>query len=211
MVQNPFVDLLTEDHILLLRKNVIFRNFDFKKLCEIQKDSCVTVYKKGALIEASSSLPKSIHFVISGGIKRSLIKSSRREFIFDISVENHFDGFYMEWISGLPTNSNIYAIFNNTKVVSIPLEFWESFLNKHSDLKNRHTEYIFNKYQAATVRLSSHLMNRSGSSSYRQIMEQAPKLLELLTKKELGAYIGVAPETISRLLRKDRCINQKLL
>lgn len=179
---------------------MVFDNLSDVHLEELSDLFRVNEYKKNQTIEAAHLIPKEVHFIISGGIKRVLKKSETREQIFEISYPDGLDCFYIEWLAKAPSSADLVATCNDTLVISIALTDWERFLSKHTLLRERFMDYLFLKYQNMEIRLTTKLLFLTSKERYQSAIKGSPKLNWELTKKEMGAYIGVAPETISRLL-----------
>ena len=179
---------------------MVFYNFSDEHLEELRNLYRVNEFKKNQIIESAHSTPKDVHFIISGGIKRVLKKSKTRDHIFEISYPNSLDCFYIEWLSKAPSSADLVSISNETLVISFSLTDWEKFLSKYPQLREKFIDYLLSKYQKIETRLTSQLLSLSSEQRYYSAIKDSPKLNWELTKKEIGAYIGVAPETISRLL-----------
>lgn len=193
-------NLSYESHISLLKRNMVFDNLGEACLEELRDLYRVNEYKKNEIIESVHSTPKDVHFIISGGIKRVLKKSKTREHIFDISYPDSLDCFYIEWLSNVSSSTNLASISNDTLVISFSLADWEQILFRHPQLREKFIAYLFAKHQKIETRLITQLLSISSEERYHNALKDFPKLKWELTKKEIGAYIGVAPETISRLL-----------
>lgn len=103
-------------------------------------------------------------------------------------------------MSDMKSSTNFVATDNETLAISFPLVNWELFLRKHSELREKFLDYLLLKYHQMETRLTSQLLSLNSEERYRSVITDSPKLNWSLSKKELGEYIGVAPETISRLL-----------
>jgi len=191
---------LNKNHLSLLKRNVVFESFDYRHLKELQYLYGVSKYQKNQLIEAANCIPKEIHFVIYGGIKRALQKSKKKDYIFDITEPNNLDCFFFEWSSKMPSSADLISLENETVLISIALMDWDKFLNKHPKLRQVFLDYLFLKYQCIEKRISMKLLTYKSKDRYQLLINEFPKLNLTLTKKEMAAYIGVSPETISRLL-----------
>ena len=191
---------LNKNHLSLLKRNVIFEGFDNRHLNELQYLYGVSKYQKNQLIEAANCIPKEIHFVINGGIKRALQKSKKKDYIFDVTEPNNLDCFFFEWSSKMPSSADLISLENETVLISIALMDWDKFLNKHPKLRQIFLDYLFLKYQCIEKRISMKLLTFKSKDRYQSLINEFPKLNLTLTKKEMAAYIGVSPETISRLL-----------
>ena len=179
---------------------MVFESFDYRHLKELQYLYGVSKYQKNQLIEAANCIPKEIHFVIYGGIKRALQKSKKKDYIFDITEPNNLDCFFFEWSSKMPSSADLISLENETVLISIALMDWDKFLNKHPKLRQVFLDYLFLKYQCIEKRISMKLLTYKSKDRYQLLINEFPKLNLTLTKKEMAAYIGVSPETISRLL-----------
>ena len=85
-------------------------------------------------------------------------------------------------------------------MISIALVDWDHFLYKHPKLRQKFLDYLFLKYQCIEKRISMQLLTFKSKDRYQLLINESPELNLTLTRKEMAAYIGVSPETISRLL-----------
>lgn len=99
----------------------------------------------------------------------------------------------------MPSSADLISIENETFVISIALVDWDQFLYKHPKLRQKFIDYLFLKYQSIEKRISMQLLSFKSNDRYRLAINEFPELNWSLTKKEMAAYIGVSPETISRL------------
>jgi CRP-like cAMP-binding protein len=196
-------NLPNEYPLSLLKKNVMFKGFNYENLEDLQHIYRINQYKKNQLIESANSISKEIHFIICGGIKRALQKSDKRDYIFEVTQSNNLDCFFIEWSSKMPSSTDLISTENKTCVVSIALADWDQFLYKHPKLRQKFIDYLFLKYQIIEKRISMQLLSFNSNDRYRLAENEFSGLNRALTKKEKGAYIGVAPETISRLCIPD--------
>ena len=179
---------------------MVFFNSNEECLIDLHHPYKLRKFHKNQIIESTSAASKEVHFIISGGIKRVLKKSKTREHIFEISYPDSLDCFYIEWLSKVSSGTNLASISNDTLVISISLADWEQILSRHPQLREKFIAYLFAKHQKIENRLITQLLSISSEERYHTAIKDFPKLKWELTKKEIGAYIGVAPETISRLL-----------
>ena len=200
MSRTPKKVALNKNHIPLLSRNVVFFNSNEECLIDLHHPYKLRKFHKNQIIESTSAASKEVHFIISGGIKRTLKKSKTREHIFDVSYSNSVDCFYIEWLSKVPSNSDLVSISNDTLIISFLLTDWDQFLLKHPSLREKFIDHLFFKYQKMESRLTKQLLCSTSKERYRSALQDSPELNWELTKKEIGAFIGVAPETISRLL-----------
>jgi CRP-like cAMP-binding protein len=100
----------------------------------------------------------------------------------------------------MPSSVDLISLENETVLISIALMDWEKFLNKHPKLRQIFFDYLFLKYQCIEKRIFMKLLTYKSKDRYQLLINEFPKLNLTLTKKEMAAYIGVSPETISRLL-----------
>lgn len=136
-------------------------------------------------------------FVIKGLLRAYHVDSKGVEHIVQFAPENHWTGDRESLQSGLPSKLNIDAI-ENTQVVM----FKQSDLNKIKEeipSFNKLTFQILNKNVLALENRIYSNITLSTEEKYNRFLELYPDLVHRIPQHMIASYIGVSPETLSRI------------
>ena len=153
---------------------------------------------KGTILIREGQFSKQIFFILAGylrtyqlvdGKDKSISFGQPRQFIV---ASNMF--------SDLPAEENIESI-TEAKVVSLDaekLDYLKHRIPKISFLMNQ----LFQEVLDCKERRIKDFIHLSSTERYRNFVLHHPELLKVVSINHLSSYLGVAPETISRIRGK---------
>lgn len=137
-----------------------------------------------------------IGYVVTGIFRLSRIDTNGNEWIIEYSFEHDFVCDYPAMIQNIDASINIQASMGCT-VYLLPFselnDFWETDMNTQR-LGRNIAETMFSEI---SQRLYS--FYDTPEQRYITLMQRYPQLQERLTLKEIASFIGVTPETVSRI------------
>ncbi len=156
-------------------------------------------FKKGDFILQNGQIEPYVAFVDKGIIRAYHLKDGE-----EICVAFTWDGYYCSsfasFLSRKPSNYTIECLSDCTLVAI-----------EHGDL-----QLLFNQYQlverwgrlaAEEVLIGKEnreveMLSFSAEERYHRIYQQSPQLFQLVSQKHIASYLGMKPETFSRLRKK---------
>lgn len=154
------------------------------------------IFEKNEYLVRQDEKIRYIGYVITGMFRLSRIDTNGNEWIVGYSFEHDFVCDYPATIHNMGASVNIQASINST-IYLLPWSelntFWETDMN--TQRLGRHiAETMFSEI---AQRLYS--FYDTPEERYAALMQRYPQLQERLTLKEIASFIGVAPETVSRI------------
>ena len=142
------------------------------------------------------------YFVLDGVLKRVVSNADAREMILRFAGERDIETSYAAWRLNTPTPYSIVCV-TKARVARMPMLQWVEFMNEHPHFKASF-EYevmrLMSEIMAHTITL--HLLDAPGR--VRRFIRKHPELADSLPRKELAAYLNLAPETLSRLKQRGK-------
>lgn len=161
----------------------------------VQKGT-VRIFEKNEYFVRQDERIRYIGYVMTGIFRLSRIDTNDNEWIIGYSFEHDFVCDYPAMIHNEGASINIQASTNST-IYLLPWSelnaFWETDM-KTQRLGRNIAETMFSEI---SQRLYS--FYDTPEQRYTTLMRRYPQLQERLTLKDIASFIGVAPETLSRI------------
>lgn len=138
--------------------------------------------------------------VVAKGVVRSFVVKNGEEINFEFDFEDEFCSAYASFISRTPSKFYIAAI-EETYLARIPFEILEQGYSGNSFGERSGRKSVEMNFVALEERLIS-LLEDTTEERYLKLLEKYPKFIQRIPQKHLASYLGVKPETLSRLKRK---------
>ncbi|MFY7826865.1 MAG: Crp/Fnr family transcriptional regulator [Flectobacillus sp.] len=157
--------------------------------------------KKGEFFIKSGEYNTSIGF-INKGLMRSYFIQNNQETTFQITLENQFVTSMTCYVLNQPSNDFIQAI-EDTDICVISKETLEDLCNRF------HNWDKFGRLTYEQVALEQEIRLRSFISEtaqerYEKILEFQPELINRVPQVYLSNFLGITPQSLSRLRRNIR-------
>lgn len=160
------------------------------------------VLKKNEYMVRQNDKTNHIGFVTSGTFRLTRIDMNGNEWIVGYSFENDFVCDYPSLIKKTGATVSIQAITNCEVYLLSSNElnqFWETDMDTQR-LGRRIAETMFSEiYQ----RLLGFYCD-TPEQRYQALMKRCPDLQERISLKEIALFLGVTPETLSRIRKKQQ-------
>jgi len=153
-------------------------------------------YKKGNYFVKEGQISRYIGFIVKGCLM-CVYNNDGKEFIDEFSLDNEFISAYASFITGTPADKDI-----------ICLEDSELLILSYSNLQELYeidpvfertgrlmAEMLFMNWQQ---RVKSLLLDNA-ETRYLRLTENRPDLIQRVPQYHIAQYLGVSPETLSRI------------
>ena len=185
---------------------LFFKSFNEKVSLTPEEQDRITTYLKPRKIRKKQYLLqegdvcKSIAFVEKGALRAYSIDDSGAEHIIQFALEGWTISDLYSFLTEEAATYNIDAL-EDSEVILISRVAHYEMLEKIPKYQSYILHLITGAYLAMTRRLTSVISN-SSEERYETISELYPNILQRVPQHMIASYMGLKPETLSRVRRK---------
>ncbi len=158
--------------------------------------------KSGRFIIKSGGPSDKIVFVCKGVLMAYYTRTDGREIVRNFALENQLACSFMTARQNLPSHINIMAIEDCTLLVFN----FQDFLNAYDrhPCWERLGRKLFESYCSAFELRAYQLMALDAKERYLDFLKQYPELNSRIQQKYVAAFLGITPQSMSRLSSERR-------
>ncbi|MDB5195965.1 MAG: Crp/Fnr family transcriptional regulator [Flaviaesturariibacter sp.] len=151
---------------------------------------------KGYCLVAEGQRCRHLYFLESGAL-RGYYNLEGKEVTHWFGFENDFVTSFHSFITGAPAVENV-GLLEGSILWSISKERLTDLLNTHHELER----LLRIAYEAYYIRLEERFVNaqfKTASERYTELLQQRPHLIERVPLGFIASFLGISPETLSRI------------
>lgn len=153
-------------------------------------------FKKGEYLIRQGQVENAIYFINKGSTRNYFLKDGK-EFTVDFQFQGDFVTAYFSLITREPSSISI-ELLEDTEVVAVShqtlIHFYKEY---HSGEKigrlMAEAQYV------KRLRKEMDFLSYTAEERYVQLMERNPQLIQQVSVKHLSSYLGIQPESLSRI------------
>ncbi len=146
----------------------------------------------------SGQVERYFYFVHSG-ILRAFVLNGGVEVSIGFSYDGDFSGAYDSFLEQSPTDWNIQALAD-TQVLRIGFADMMALYDKYKSVERWGRKFNAN-ILIGIGRRQVEVRSYSAEERFDRLMQQSPHIFQLVPQKHLASYLGMTPETFSRMRR----------
>ena len=155
--------------------------------------------KKGDFFLKEGEYCKKIGFVENGAMLY-FMNLDGEEKVCDFGFEKDWITHIKSMMGGIPTDMNIRAL-ESTKIKWIGAETLEE-VSKEFPQINQIRMKLSEQYFVQSAERANELANLSAEQGYNKLVDQKPELLTKVPQYYLASYLGIKPQSLSRIRSK---------
>lgn len=173
---------------------------DERKFQKVLGSSVIKKYKKGQLLVAEGSIYRKTHFIRQGVVIAYYVDLNGVEHVVQIGIEGWWISDIQSYIAGGPARLNVEAM-EDCEVYEFSVDQMEQLYQEVPAMTTYFLRITQNAFASFQNRVLANL-SASAEDRYKAFIQKYPKLEQRLPQKIIASYIGVTPESLSRLKKK---------
>ncbi|MBD2704381.1 Crp/Fnr family transcriptional regulator [Spirosoma sp. BT702] len=156
-------------------------------------------YSKNDFLIQEGQVERYIYYVVDGMV-RLFLNANGKDVSLDFIFSNDFVSAYSSFLTGQPTEFNVQALtdvtalrFSRTNLLN---------LYQHSHTAERIGRLIAEQAFLRKTRREVQFLTSNAKQRYVQLLEQNPTLVQTISVRHLASYLGIEPESLSRIRRE---------
>lgn len=158
------------------------------------------IFNEGEMVLKKGEICNHIYFIEKGILKTFFTNNLGKEAINGIAIENNFCTSVASFINQIPSEESIMAL-EKTELIYINFRNFMLLIGTHPVFKEIYIKILEDYITFLTWRVES-TMILDAKQRYDTLMKIYPKLFLKIANKDIAEYLGITPETLSRIKSK---------
>ncbi|MDR6806707.1 CRP-like cAMP-binding protein [Dyadobacter sp. BE34] len=171
------------------------------ELAQIRQVAIQKKIRKRQLLLQEGDVWRYNAFVGHGFLRTYSIDNKGNEHILNFSPENYWSGDRESLTTGNPSRFNIEAI-EDTDVVLITKENFEQLCRNIPQLNDLVNAILHKSFVVSQDRIHAGI-SLSAEEKYQKFLNQYPQIANRVPQHMIASYIGITPETLTRIRRSS--------
>ncbi|MGA0560022.1 Crp/Fnr family transcriptional regulator [Larkinella sp. VNQ87] len=156
-------------------------------------------YPKKSFLIQNGELENYLYFIVEGGTSSFFVHDGREKCL-DLWFADHFVSSYVSFLTRQPSQIFIQALFP-TKTLRIHYDVLQEFY-QNSDESNKVGRLFAEGLYIARTQREIRFLSQTAEERYRDLLQHQSELVRQLPVKTIASYLGIHPESLSRIRRQ---------
>ena len=157
-------------------------------------------FKKNELLLRAGDVAHDVYFVLSGGLHQYYTDENATDRTCNFTFENNFVPDLQSFSKKAPSASAITALMP-AQCLLISCEDLNELL-RTSPAVSRYFSILMERIAAESIRRTKSLLSSTPEKQFKELLEQEPEIFQKVPQRYIAQYLGVAPESLSRIKKR---------
>lgn len=155
---------------------------------------------KDTILERAGKVPEYHNFIVSGHMRNFYINDKGEEVTVDLNDGPRFFTSYFHFMNQTVSNENLHCI-TDCELLRITMADAQTSA-KTSITQKDYTIKLFEKIQQEDKQRINDLATLTAEQRYLRLVNEKPNLIKNVPLKYISSYLGIKPESLSRIRRE---------
>lgn len=156
-------------------------------------------FKKNEYITQLEQIEPYFYFVLDG-VQRLYFLNDGQEHVLGFSYHGDFSGMFDSFLHQTPSELYLQAI-TDSQMLAISFNDYNLLLKKYRKFEQWAYLFIMDILRGRLKR-EIEILSCSAEERYRNLLNRSPHVIQQIPYKHLASYLGMTPETFSRMRKK---------
>jgi len=166
----------------------------------VQKAFIPKKLRKKQYLLQEGEVCKYLAFITKGAMRQYTVDDKGVEHIIRFGIENWWMSDRESFSTGTPTKYNIDAV-EDSELLLVNNADWQQLSDQSPAYAEMTRQLEYRGYVAAQKRIHASI-SLSAEERYRELLNTHPDLLQRFPQNMIASYLGVSPETLSRIRKQ---------
>ena len=156
--------------------------------------------KKDTLLDRAGRIPEYHNFIVSGYMRKYYVNEKGEEVTNDLNAGPRFFTSYQHFVQQTVSNEYLYCI-TDCEILRIS----KADADRTAEISHTQKDYtikLFQQIQEEYRERIDDLANLTAEQRYLKCIKQAPGIIQNVPLKYIASYLGIKPESLSRIRRE---------
>ncbi len=193
---------------ILIRYMKRFANLSEAELETIAVDVPIEEFKKGTILLHQGEVPKNCYFVLKGCVRQFAVDEAGRESTFNFFTEEQGVTIFNQHTTDKVSKYSLSCLEDCVLVVG-DLSIEQQMYDKHSELETMARKMTEENMGEMHDDFAAFIASRP-EERYKALLEKRPELIDRVPQHQLASFLGITPESLSRIKRRLERSNLKV-
>ncbi|AZA77733.1 Crp/Fnr family transcriptional regulator [Chryseobacterium sp. G0186] len=158
------------------------------------------VFSKNTVIEEAGKVPGYLYYIVSGYLRLFYVDQNGSEITTHLNCPPGFFTSYFHFINGTVSEDHVECI-TDCELLRITKENLDHLINKSQTMKDFSIS-VFQQSITYNENRSRELSVLNAEERYLKLIKDYPKIIQNVPIQYIASFLGMKPESLSRIRRK---------